>query len=128
VVDFERLAQTAKRLIEANGRVVTLVIRSRSAAIAAQPWAGGATDTTTTVRAAFVPASSTGLGRSLQIDPGKFRRLSQVLLVAGASLPSAFDPEKVTRVIDNDRTYNVAVVDVLKPASTALLYSFGIEA
>lgn len=131
MVDFTALAATAKRLVEANGRSVTLYRQSRTPAAAGQPWRGPdltSPDDTEAVTMAFVPASGAGLGKMLVDRDGNLvRALDQVGLLAATSA-GTFVVEEGDAVVDGSTVWRVVVVETLRPASTALLYVLGLKA
>lgn len=125
MVNATRLAATAKRLIEANGRSVTIYKRARTAADTNKPWRGPA-DTpadTETVIAAFVPPGGSGFGRSVIVDGSLAQAFDMVALVAATSLTSGVVLEEYSSIVDADGSvWSIANVERLAPGSTAFVY------
>lgn len=138
MVDFVALAAVARRLIEENGRDITLVRLNRDPSDSAKPWrgpdrpidslAGGLS--IASVRAAFVPPRGTGLGLDLMEADGQ-RSLDQICLLATDSVVAAggtaADVEEVDRVIDGGTTWYVEAVEHLAPASTSVIFALGLR-
>lgn len=133
MVDYARLAATAKRLIEANGRSITLLRANSTPTDASKPWRGAAASAATALGGAsitaigvFVSPSGSQLGRTRREDGTLSVVFEQVCLVAAASLPAGTDLEEFTRVTDGGRVWRIEVVEPLNPGSTALVYSLGL--
>lgn len=124
MVDYTRLAATAKRLVEANGRQVTLVKRDSGEGVSGKPWRGpGALpDDTQTPKAVFVgPGAALGTGfEDLVGDVVKSGR--SYALVAQDSLPGV--DVSGYGFLDGQR---VAKAHVLKPGSVVVLYALELE-
>lgn len=132
MVDLTALAATAKRLVEANGRAVTLYRKSRTADDPSQPWRGPdltSPDDTEAVTMAFVPASGTGMGKELfeRGEGGLVRAIDQVGLLAATSAGS-FVVEQGDSVVDGTTAWRVVAVEALKPGDAAILYVLGLKA
>jgi hypothetical protein len=134
MVNYTQLAATAQRLIEANGRSVTLVERSSTPEDASKPWRGPDEDVTpptqTTVTGVFLSATSeTELGELLQlIDAGLIQRGQKFLMVAADSLPSTLDIRAQASVLDGAQSWAVQEVATLQPGSTPLLHALVLNA
>lgn len=142
MVDFARAAATAKRLVEANGRPVTLYKANRDPDDAAKPWRGtssapaGSQDGLAIqgVRMAFVqPGGGLGglFGRLAANADGELRvNFEQVGLLASSSVTaagfSASDVEKCDAVKDGDTVWQVVARGELRPASGSLLFAVGL--
>lgn len=130
MVDFVKVAATAKRLVEANGRSVTLYKDSRTPADSAKPWRGpddSSTEESDTVIAAFVPPRGTFLsGFFRDNDSNLVRDLNQIALVA-ASSASGKDLTKYDSLLDGDRTWKIRLVERLRPGGTDILWVLGLR-
>ncbi len=132
MVDYTRLAATAKRLIEANGRQITLRKRDRTAAAASEPWRGPDEEPTDpdgdveTAIAAIVPASGSGFGSTVVIDATLAQAFAKVALIAQGSLASGVDLREFDTVEDGTEAYRIANVEELRPASTTVIYALGL--
>lgn len=133
MVNYTRLAATAKRLIEANGRSVTFRMRDRTAANVAQPWRGPDNIPTppdgevVTAVGVFVPAEGSGLGRQRVVDGTLLDTSEQVCIVAATSLPSGTDLGQFSTVEDTGRAWKIDYVDTLAPGATTLIYVLGVS-
>jgi len=135
VVNFTNLAATAKRLVEANGRTVTLYKENRDPDNAAEPWRGTSTapdagqggDTQTGI-VAFVPAGESGLGRLASDSGGGLQvQLDQVGLLAATTVPGV-DVEVFDRMLDADGVHwKIVTREKLQPATTAVLWVLGLK-
>lgn len=128
-MDYAALLATAKRLIRANGRQITLVQLGTATPDASKPWLGNepATEVATTVISAVaVPASqSSSLGfRAEQID--LLKDVSEVMVVEpGEDTPDTLDSYHLVRQGAAD--YRIAFVERLRPADVTLLYFIGVK-
>lgn len=127
-----RLAATARRLIEANGRSVTFHKVDRAAEVALQPWRGpddvptppdGASITAIAV---FVPVGS-GFGRTRVVDPTTQARTAQVCLVAHDSLPDGTVLEDFSTLVDGSSAFAIDSVEVLAPGGTRMIYALEVS-
>ena len=135
MVNFTNLAATAKRLVEANGRSVTLLKENRDPDNASEPWRGTGTapvalqggDTQTGI-VAFVPASGSGFGRLASDSGGGLQvQLDQVGLLAATSVPG-IDVEAFDRLLDADGTHwKIVTRGKLRPATTTVLWVLGLK-
>lgn len=135
MVDFVRLAATAQRLIEANGRSFDLLKSNRDPASASEPWRGpdlsaepaaGEGGDAQTVTGAFVPLGS-GLGLiATDGDEALVRQIEQVVLVASTSLADGTALETYDLVRDDSKVWKIVVVQELRPASQSLMYAVGL--
>ncbi len=131
MVDFVSLANTAKTLVDENGRTITLRELETTSSDPAKPWKA-ATDprnplASSIVRVgAFVPLSSASkLG--LTIDKEMMvKRAAQVMLVAPGAVET-IDYSIFDEVLDGTDVWRITFMEVLKPADTTLLYFFGVD-
>lgn len=134
MVNYTALAATALRLVEANGRSVSLKRDNRTPDNAAQPWRGTSTapdagqgGATETAIMAFVPASGSGLGRIAANAEGQLAvAYDQVGLVAASSVPGV-DLEAFDRVLDAGVDWRIVTRELLQPSGTPLLWVLGLK-
>ncbi len=129
MADFTKIAKTVKRLIDANGRSVTLIKQGVTEADGTKPW-----------RSDPAPAaeSVTGIGVFVSTEPGKLgaqwfnptnlKRGDQVLFFAaldddGKELQE-FDT--VTDSLDG-AVWKIVHTQLLSPGLTKLLYQFQVR-
>ena len=131
MVDFTAAAATAKRLVDANGRTVTLQRFDQSPADVARPYEGpadpdAAPDFSLDVVASFVPLSgAASLGLSIT-DEELLKRTAEVCLVApGPTQAEQF--ERMSQIVDGGIKKGITFVEKLRPADTTLLYFFGVS-
>lgn len=128
MVDFNRLAATAKRLIEANGRDITFEQSDRTPSDATKPWRGvnqpnvAAGQATVTVKAAVVPSTGGRFGRTRTADGDLVQTHDEVALVASDSLPSGVDLKQYDRVVDDTRSWRIVGVQELRPATKSVIF------
>ncbi len=140
MVDFVALAATAKTLVEANGRDVTLYKKDTTPLVAGEPWRGP--DMTAPdpaagigpVKVAFVPASGGGFGKLLFDGDDSLRvKIDQVGLLATDSVTAltpartAADVEAADTLVDGTRAYKIVSVGHLQPAETSMLFVLGLQ-
>ena len=139
MVDFVKLAATAERLVEANGRDAVLFKKDRTPANVAEPWRGP--DLTAPdpaagigpVKVAFVPPSGSGFGKLLfDADESLRVKIEQVGLLAAKSVTdltpaaTAADVEAADTLRDGTTIYKILSVGHLKPGDTSLLFVLGL--
>jgi len=114
------MAAVALRLINANGRTITLVQQGNTPTDPAKPWRGE--DTT-------VRASVTGKGVFTKLDvenPDNTKRGDQMLLFA-ASVDEGNRLEEFDQVVDGTQTWKIVSASVVGPADTRVLYKFEVK-
>lgn len=124
-MNYEKLANTAIRLITKTGRSVVMQKLSAEAANSEQPWKGAGTPTvveTEDVIATFVPAGSGGLGLEF-VDEELLKRAEQVALIA----PVKDGLNEFHVVLDSAVRWKIEWAQVLKPADKILLYVVGVK-
>ncbi len=132
MVNFVKAQALAKRLIEANGRSVTLISDSTTAAAPAEPWLGpdfSAGKVEETVIAAFVPAAGTGFGSSIAqlLDSKLLQGFDEVALIAATSLSGANAIGVFDRLRDGSTLWKIIKVATLKPASLEVIHQLGLN-
>lgn len=133
-VDYAKAAQLALRLIQENGRAITLVYLGQTPEDPAKPWRGN-TDARNNPKAqvdtygAFVPPSGAGLG-FLSQDSELVKRAEQILLIAAQSV-LGYNVEEFNEVIDPEDLVNtrwrIDMVEMLKPGPLRILYAVGVK-
>lgn len=133
MVDQVKLAATAERLIEANGRSATFRKRDRTPENASQPWRGpdkvptAPDGASVTAIACFVPAGNTSfLGEGRLVAADLSDRFDQVCLVAHDSLPTGTRLEDFSTVEDDSRAWKIARAELLQPGGTRMIYALGL--
>ena len=130
-VNYTRLATTALRLVQENGRSMVFRRLDRTTLDdAAKPWRGTATpratvDASVTATAVVVsPGVAVSLGLVTR-DSELIKRSHQILICAlGAT--STDDLATFDEVLDGTQLWKTQVVDTLKPASITLLFYVGV--
>lgn len=129
MVHFERFAATAQRLIDKNGRQVTLVELDGAPATPSQPWKGAADPraapaSTLTLNAVFVePNSANKLGLSA-VSNDLIKRSEQILMLAPGI---AVDTTIFHLVTDGAVNWKIQGVEVLRPADEIILAFIGVK-
>lgn len=125
-MDYARAQALALKLITKNGKQVVFQRLDATAADPAMPWKGAGTPTVaqsvTTVGVSLPHASLVDLG-FLSVDDELLKRTEQVLLVPGG----ATDLEPFTNILDQGVRWRIEWVRTLKPATTTVLYAFGVK-
>lgn len=120
--DHSKLKKTAERLIEANGREISLVIYDTTEQDDTQPWLGAtdprsASATTESITGVFVePESAVRLG-ILSRQGDLYPRIEKIIILA----PNELDLTNVQEVIDESDRWTVLQVHVLKPGIVEIL-------
>lgn len=126
MVDYVKLAATAKRLVEANGRQITFIREAETKADPLKPWEGpgpegAAPPTEVPLYGVFVPPNTvrqfgvTALGEGTEFDD-VIAYSEQIAIV----FPETNDLRTFTHIEDNGR-WGIIGLQVLKPADTLLL-------
>lgn len=121
MANFAKLAATAKRLIEKNGRTVTLKKRGQAVADPTHPWRGA--DEAGVVS---VDVKAVILDYVLTPDTSDFvkRGLKRALV---AALSATEDLRDFTIMTDGAETWELLECKTLAPADTRLLYEFQVR-
>jgi hypothetical protein len=133
-MNYEKIAETTRRLVSKNGRPVTLYKVSDVVADPTKPWRGaGEQDLIEPVNTmgAFVigntaiPTESRGLAFDW-VDAELLKSTRKVCIVAAIDLP---DLEEYRMVRDGDslQIENILWGQCLKPGDVRILYVFGIK-
>lgn len=129
MVDYVRLQATALRLINENGRAITLVRKSRTPADANEPWNGPTgMDTSLSLVGVFVPPNSVrefglpALGEGTEyVDMLRFSQ--QIVIVA----PQANDVRGYEIVRDRSVDWGILATQVLRPGDLTMLAFIGVR-
>ena len=125
-VDYNRARATAKRMIDAYGRLITLVNDAGPADPTKPLGPPAARIEVPNIKGVFVrPSGYIKLGESFYLDPGLFPEAEKIVLV----LPSLTqDYAKFTRVLDTDgKGYKIYKVEELKPGDVPILLYLGLK-
>jgi hypothetical protein len=128
-INYVKLQATALRLINENGRAITLVRKSRTPADANEPWNGptGA-DTTLSLTGVFVPPSSVrefglpALGEGTEYQD-MLRFSQQIVIVA----PEANDVRNYEILQDRSDDWGIVATQVLRPGDLTMLAFIGVR-
>ena len=124
MVDFARVAATAQRLVEKNGRDILLARAGEVPVDPDRPWLGTepGEEITVLMRGVFVPPGTvrqfgvTSLGEGTELtDLTTFSE--QIVIVAQGEV----DLRQFTTLIDRDDRWGILAVQVLRPANLNLL-------
>lgn len=124
-MNYDRIAQTAQRLVAKNGRSITLVKLNATSADPDKPWRGaedprGDDAEELVVPAVFVGPTALGFAATSQ---DLFKGCSQICIVATTADLIGFN-----EVLDADgKRWKIAHIEKLKPAQTTLLYYIGVK-
>lgn len=118
--DFEALA---KKLIDVNGRTISIINLNETPPDPNKPWRGQADPTSgqtaVTGKGAFVPLGGSDLGhRFSESDPD-----DQVCLFPAAD-DQGFPLEDFDEILDNTTRWQIKETQVLQPGNSRFLYFF----
>jgi len=124
VANFTKLAATAKRLIDANGRTVTITKQGSVPANSNQPWRGQNSTIAGSVTgtAVFVSTEPGSLGIQW-LNPDNTKRGDQVAFFA-ANNDGGKELETYDTITDGDKVWKIVRAQLLAPADTRLIYIF----
>lgn len=126
MADFVKAAALALKLIEKNGRSVSIQRLDGTAADPNKPWKGTGTPTvaqSVTTPAVFLPHASTVDLGILGVDEELLKRIEQVAIVPG----NAVDLMTFHQFLDGGTTWKIDWVRELRPATIPVLYVFGVK-
>lgn len=130
MVDYNRLAATAVRLIKSNGREITFVKLNETAADSNKPWNGpdSGSDATLVLDGVFVPPNTVRqFGLSSLGEGTEFKDLiafsEQVIITAQGEN----DLREFTSVVDRDDRWGIIGLQVLRPGDTSLIAFVGVR-
>lgn len=124
MVDYTALAATAKRLIDKNGRDITLTKRDRTPTDANKPWRGGNAAPTSVgpIKGVLVPFTAE------EIDGSLIRREDKKALVAANDDDSEL-LEQFDVLIDGDPAdpWRILDVELINPGDVRVIYKFQVR-
>lgn len=135
-INITKLAAVAKRLIDENGRSITLQASGTTPINALQPWRGqtgvateSAPDQSVTATGAFLnQADLDNFGYQEQNTEGTLlKRGQQWLIVAATDLDPDTDVSQFDTVLDGTRPWTIIKANILQPGTTRVLYDFVVE-
>jgi len=117
-------AALALRLIERNGRQITIKKVAGVASNPSKPWEGSTAPDVTlgAPMAAFIPYKGFEFGTDVYTDE-LITAVDEVCMVSGAA--GNFD--EAHKIVDEGKEYRVQWARRLRPGSTTVLYAFGIN-
>ena len=126
MADPVKLAATAKRLIDANGRTVTLVKHDSVPSDPDMPWRGVSTPVAATVtgKAVFVPRTQALASFAEYID-GTLTEGEYALFPA--SDDDGYDLELFDVMIDDSVNWKIVLTEIIAPGDTRILYMFQVK-
>jgi hypothetical protein len=122
VANFVKLAAAAQRLINDNGRTVTIAKLGSYSQDTDQPWRGQGSYDIATVTGKAVFVSERDLGYTVT-DEDNVRRPDKVALFAAADA-EGHELETFDEIRDGGVVWRIMKAGVLAPADTRLLYMF----
>lgn len=131
-MDYERMAATTQRLIEKNGRRISILRLNRTPTDPSKPWRGGETPrdpeaVKVDVKGTFVEPASLARYGFYERDDELVKRVTQYVLVAGNSVGQEKNFEEFDEVVDGDIHWKITRVRMLKPADRVMLYAIGVR-
>ena len=133
-LDYTALKAVAKRLIDENGRAVTLRRESRTPADPTKPWSASDTTAAAAGSADGVQALSGIVGVFLDVErddtaqlPGSLaeEKRGRVLFPAEVALPEEVGPDWV--IDDGTRRFEVINAKPVKPGGTLVYYEVEVQ-
>lgn len=125
MADFVKLAATAERLINANGRTVTVVQQGNTPADVDKPWRSATTTARASVSGKAVFVSSSDLGYVVN-NPDNVKRAEQVALFS-ANDDGGRSLEDFDLIVDGSVNWKITHAEVLAPADTRIMYLFEVN-
>lgn len=130
-IDYIALQATANRLVDENGRSITLEKLNKTPADNSKPWEGPAdprvsVQATVTTDGVFVdPGSASKLG--IMVDGSDLlKRSEQIVIVAPGSTVTQ-DLSTFDEIVDESVRWKIIGAQKLKPGSTTLMYILGVR-
>lgn len=132
-MDYAKLLATAKRLLQKNGKQITLSMLDDAAGATGKPWLAVTNprdpDVVDSIQvyAINVPVSA-GASMGIRTDSIELSKNIKSFYIAepGTETPDNFDQYQL--LTDGSQELKIAFIEKLKPADTALLYYIGVEA
>ena len=130
MVDTAPLIAVAQRLIQENGRQISLIQFNSTPQDANRPWRGPSADpratpdSTLSLFAAFVPPSGARELGLRYVSETLLKRAEQIAIISpGANVDLSIFQE----ILDTGVYYKMDVLDVLKPGSATVLAFLGVR-
>ena len=132
-MDYTKLLATVKRLLQKNGKQITLSMLDDADRTTGKPWLAVTdprdTDVvdSTQVYAINLPLSA-GASLGIKADSVELSKNIESFYIAepGADTPDNFDQYQL--LTDAGQEFKIAFIQKLKPADTTLLYYIGVQA
>jgi len=126
VADFDKLALTAQRLIEANGRAVTVIKFGTDSQDQDKPWRGQNEYREAEVPGAmaFIPKTQVLTTRAENVD-GVVRETQYSLFAAEND--GDHDLEHFNVIEDGDTLWRIVSVELISPADKRVMYIFEVK-
>lgn len=115
-INYVALADTAKRLIEVNGRELTLAKASRDLNSSADPWRGTVGPSASAVAVGIIVPYM-----AEDMEDGVIRREDQRLFIAVNSVVGVA-VETFDTVLDGAKRWKIVKVELVKPGAVGVVY------
>ena len=127
-MNYDAIAQLATRLIDANGRAITVIRFDQTAGDEDKPWKGPTDpreepDAESEVYGVFVPPGGVSDLGLETVDQDLLKRTYEIAIVR----PGTFDFSTANEILDNGVYKKVSFVKELRPGTVSLLYCIGIS-
>lgn len=121
MVDYTRMAATASRLINANGKPLTVRKKNRTPGDANKPWRGPiVADTVASAYGVVVPVNEDD-------DPQELVRRGTAKAYIAANDVTEYSLEGFDSLSDGTNTWKVIGVDVVNPGTKRIMYVLSLE-
>lgn len=125
MVDYASLAATAQRLIDANGRSVTLIKQGTHPQNHDEPWRGQSSYPVAEVTGGAVFVAASDLGHMVEDTEGLKRAEKVALFAADADEGNQLELFDVLK--DGNVRWLIKHAEVLQPGNIRLVYVFGVS-
>lgn len=131
MVDFTRLAETAKRLIDENGRSIKIIKLNQTPDDNAKPWRGNDNSRTSPAdeidtKGVFVDIAGLASLGNITVDEELIKR-SEMFVILNAIDFGSSQGEDFEEVQDNNISWKIEGVRKLQPADTTVMYYMGLR-
>ena len=129
MVDYVKIAATAKRLVEANGRQITFIRPDETPDDPAKPWLGSTgADTSTLLYGVFVPPNTVRqFGLTALGEGTDFKGLVSISEQIAIVFPETEDLREYTHLLDGTVRWGIIGIQVLRPGATQILAFVGVR-
>ena len=127
MADFDKLAATAQRLINANGRTVQIVKFGNTPQDSEQPWRGQKGTTylqSVTGKAAFVPKTQL-VTTFAEVTDGVLLEGEYALFAADDD--GGYALEDFDAIVDGGKEWSIGKTEIIAPADKRVLYMFEVK-